>query len=79
MGEKDVDIEDRNIRLAKAVPYEDHEEALERIRELKARVIRNRVCPECGPTQMDEEGCCPTCGAQVDGTFIRKLLGEQPL
>jgi hypothetical protein len=72
----DIEVEG-TIRLVRAVPVDDHREALARIQELERRIVCNRVCPECGPTQMDGEGCCPTCGATVDGTFIRKLLGEQ--
>lgn len=27
---------------------------------------RRFVCPECGPTAVDEDGCCGTCGADTE-------------
>jgi predicted RNA-binding Zn-ribbon protein involved in translation (DUF1610 family) len=24
------------------------------------------ACPECGPTAVDEDGCCRTCGADAE-------------
>lgn len=66
-----------SIRYVSAVPVEDHRTALARIQELELRVVCNRVCPECGPVEMDEDGCCPMCGATVDGAFVRRLLGHQ--
>ncbi len=73
-----------NIRLVQAVSVEDYKEALaaidqglDRIDQLQRKRSGARFCPECGPIEMDSDGHCAGCGRNVDGTFVRKMLGEQ--
>jgi hypothetical protein len=59
----------------KSNEYRRRSDADEMIKEWKRRQITNTFCPECGfGVDVDEDGCCVSCGATAVGRAIDGFL-----